>query len=942
MRIRQVAVHCLKNVVTRFWRPRSDVFVSHSLIYFTYYIHDLKILLSCRLISNEEKSNFRARLIQLLPEPNDIIATQICVLIAQIARLDWPRFWSDLFPTFFSLFQASSGLPRYRVLQAMRHTLQSLASRTLSADRRQLAALTTTLFEAVASLWSSGNDMILHALSEYANQRASVEQIQGIELDAVVTLEALRVLHLLFMYGFESWKVDSPPMACLRLILDRYAVCVQARDSLGQINPLAKFTRKYIKAFGRLHLDILEKNAASYAPLVPAALEFSFNAVAIQTAASLKWEKFIVDNMLFMEKCMDSKMGPYKEGTAGAAIVDSFFSVERQKQLIQVIMTQLFPLTAKDLEEWENDPEEFIHDAGTDAATEKYRPCAENLFLVLLNRNQTVLGPWVVSVLQQVSQMPPNSLDAILAKDACYNAVARSCWELPPYINFAEWFQSTLQAELNMDRQNPTSPWRIIRRRIGDLLGMWVATHSMAMKPAVYAALNDLMQDPDMVVAFTATQSVNYVIGDTSFTADDFLPYLDTAVRCLFNIVQRAEYVDTKLRVMPALRTTIEQVGDRIGPYADGIVTMLGNMWNSAECTAFLRQATIRTLTKIVDAVGDSSRFAAFFYHVVDYSVSLSSEDILYVLEDGLDLWIAVVNNATVFTPELLQLFPKVLAIINQSVTLIDRCMKVVEAYILLGRSDFLQVYMADLGRLFAKLASDLLDDAISYLLKPLETLIMLYPQEAVPMLQDTFNCMLQHVLEASLTERTITYFLAVFGRVLLHNQPFFLGWFKSLKSPDPSQNVMKMLLQKWVSSFEPMPDLRRRKMSALALISLLGVPEFTSSFAEEAALILQESIGVCLDELEGPGPEYRVRADAVESDDDAILDLPSLSSVGIQTRQLAFLYQNDPVNSVQLHEFIRGKIAACQQVDPQGYATMLQLIEPLVIQQFTERTQGL
>lgn len=819
----------------------------------------------------------------------------------------------------------------------MRHALQALASRTLQADRRQLNSLTTSVFEAVANLWHQGNDLILHGLSEFANQRATAEQIVAVEMEAVVTLEALRVLHLLLQYGFAGWKADSQPMAALRLILDRYGVVVAARDSLGAASPLAKWTRKYIKAFGRLQLDILEKNAASFVPLISTALEFCFTNVVLRTAQSLRYEKFLVDNMIFMEKCMDPTV--FKQGTAGAAVVDSFFSVDRQKELVQLIVTQLFPLTPKDLEEWEAQPEEFIHDAGTDAASEKYRPCAENLFLVLLRRNKAVIGPWIVSVLHQVSQMPPSTLESILARDACYNAIALGCWELPPYIDFGSWFRNSLQVELNTDRQNQQSPWRILRRRIADLLGMWVAAHPHDIKQATYGCLNELMQEEDLVIAFAASQSVNYVVGDTTFTAEEFMPFLDTTVRSLFNILQRAELVDTKLRVIPSLRTTIEQVGHLIGPYADGIVNMLAQLWTSPTCTSFLRQATIRTLTKIVEAIGESTRFASFLYPVISYSVTYGSEDLLYVLEDGLDLWLAVVNTSGSFSPDLLQLFPRLLGLMSHTVNQISHCMKIVEAYILLGRTEFLQVYMPDLGRLFATLAGDLLDDSAPYIVKPLETLLMLYPQESPPLLQGTFNKMLLQVLQSAVSDRTITHFLAVFGRVLLHNQPFFLTWFRSLKSENPGENVMSLFLRKWAASFEPMPDLRRRKMAALALMSLFSVPEFASSFSDEAAIIVEECIGVALDELAGPGPEYRARPDAEDYDDEPILDLPS-TSVGIQTQQLAFLFQSDPVNGVPLRPYIQAKMAECERIDPNGYAAVLRLVEPLVLQQFAESGQ--
>ena len=44
-------------------------------------------------ISNEEKAIIRSKLLTHVDEKNVTIVNQIAVLVAQIARLDWPRFW---------------------------------------------------------------------------------------------------------------------------------------------------------------------------------------------------------------------------------------------------------------------------------------------------------------------------------------------------------------------------------------------------------------------------------------------------------------------------------------------------------------------------------------------------------------------------------------------------------------------------------------------------------------------------------------------------------------------------------------------------------------------------------------------------------------------------------------------------------------------------------
>jgi len=62
------------------------------------------------------------------------------------------------------------------------------------------------------------------------------------------------------------------------------------------------------------------------------------------------------------------------------------------------------------------------------------------------------------------------------------------------------------------------------------------------------------------------------------------------------------------------------------------------------------------------------------------------------LLEDGLLLWHAVLTEATQMTPELLMLYPNNTAIMNRNNYHLKYCMKILEAYIMLGQSDFVPV----------------------------------------------------------------------------------------------------------------------------------------------------------------------------------------------------------------------------------------------------------
>lgn len=59
-------------------------------------------------------------------------------------------------------------------------------------------------------------------------------------------------------------------------------------------------------------------------------------------------------------------------------------------------------------------------------------------------------------------------------------------------------------------------------------------------------------------------------------------------------------------------------------------------------------------------------QLAPFLYPVISLSTNVNEPAHVYLLEDGLDLWLAVVENSFAITPELLQLCDNILPIIGK------------------------------------------------------------------------------------------------------------------------------------------------------------------------------------------------------------------------------------------------------------------------------------
>ncbi|KAK1397234.1 hypothetical protein POM88_007097 [Heracleum sosnowskyi] len=107
------------------------------------------------------------------------------------------------------------------------------------------------------------------------------------------------------------------------------------------------------------------------------------------------------------------------------------------------MLKRYFVLSASDVEEWYQNPESFHHEQDSVLWSEKLRPYAEELYIVLFETHSQLLGPVVVSILQEAMGGCPSTVSEItqglLLKDAAYGAAAYVYYELSNYLIFKDW-----------------------------------------------------------------------------------------------------------------------------------------------------------------------------------------------------------------------------------------------------------------------------------------------------------------------------------------------------------------------------------------------------------------------------------------------------------------------------------------------------------------------
>lgn len=120
------------------------------------------------------------------------------------------------------------------------------------------------------------------------------------------------------------------------------------------------------------------------------------------------------------------------------------------------------------------------------------------------------------------------------------------------------------------------------------------------------------------------------------------------------------------MNVLNIMALIIDKMNECINSQIENLIQYLPLLWEESNDHNLLRCAIVVTLLQIVRAVSDVPvELAPFLYPVISLSTNINDPSHVYLLEDGLDLWLAVVENTSVLTPELLILCENILPIIG-------------------------------------------------------------------------------------------------------------------------------------------------------------------------------------------------------------------------------------------------------------------------------------
>ncbi|KAH1155341.1 hypothetical protein GYH30_050593 [Glycine max] len=951
--VRMMATVYFKNSVNRYWRHRRD----------------------SSGISNEEKMHLRQKLLMYSREENDQIALMLAVLISKIARIDYPKEWPDIFLVLSQQLQSADVLASHRIFLILFRTLKELSTKRLTSDQRNFAEISSHFFDYSWRLWQSDVQTILHgfsSLSRSCNLNAE-DQPHELYLTCERWLLCSKIVRQLIISGFQS---DSKCFQEVRPVKEVSPVLLSAIQSLlpyyssfqKQYPKFWDFVKRACTKLMKILVAFQGRHPYSFGDkfVLSSVLDFCLNRITDPEPYLLSFEQFLIQCMVMIKNILECK--EYKPSLTGrvmdengvtlelmkknissavGGVLTSLLPTERIVHLCNVLISRYFVLTASDLEEWYRNPESFHHEQDMVQWTEKLRPCAEALYIVLFETNSQLLGPVVVSLLQESMNNCPTSVTeitpALLLKDAAYGATAYVYYELSNYLSFKDWFNGALSLELSNEHPN----LRIIHRKVAVILGQWVSEIKDDTKRPVYCALIRLLQGKDLSVRLAACRSLCLHIEDANFSEREFVDLLPICWDSCFKLFEEVQEFDSKVQILNLISILIGHVSEVI-PFANKLVQFFQKVWEESSGESLLQIQLLVALRNFVVALGYQSPICYnILLPILENGIDINSPDELNLLEDSMLLWEATLSHAPSMVPQLLQYFSRLVEIMERNFDHLQVAVNIIEDYIILGGNNFLSMHATNIAKILDLVIGNVNDKGILSVLPVVDILIQCFPMDVPPLISSTLqplNFLLQKLIVICLSggddhdpskTSVKASSAAILARLLVMNTNSLA---QLASDPSTSQllqtasipvqeNILLCLVDIWVDKVDNVSSIQKKTIGlALSIILTLRLPQVLDK--------LDQILSVCTSVILGRNDDLTEEESSGDISSSTSPDEGTIPSKEFRKRQIKF---SDRINQLSLEDCVRENLQTCAAIHGESFNAAMSSMHPSAFAQLKQ-----
>lgn len=836
-------------------------------------------LTCCSAVSKNDKDVIRSRLLEsALQEQDARLALQNALVIAKIARFEYPHDWRDVLSSLANALRSQlPPLQLARALLVLLHIVKELSTGRLQRTRQNMQAATPEIVHVLGTLYVS----LVESWSAYLPPETQQQMEQS--------LLALKVLRRLLVSGYEHPNRDSEVSAFWALTQQHLAIFMQLEQQ-GHAN--MHLLQKHMIQLAKLHHTMAQDHPAAFA-LLPRSLDLvaaywsaakrfgdDFGSkeavVSAVTSASIgtdgdaaneksSAERLTLKGLLIVRACVKMVHTPattFKYRTpddkeersrATETIRQTLLNQAFVQEVMETLVMKFFVFRLSDLKEWEEEPEEWEKREEGEGEDWEFsvRSCSEKLFLDLAIHYKHILVQPLLRVFYSVADADN---DSVLFKDSVYTAIGLAAPVVHEHLDFDAFVRDVLAPEV----QKQTPGFGIIRRRASILLGQWISVKmAPETRPLVYEIFQHLLNKDqplnDQVVRVTAGRQLKNICDDWGFTPDQFLPYAETILRRLMQLIEEVELAETKMALLNTISVVVERLDHAVAPFAGSIVSMLPSLWEASGEEHLMKQAILTILARLVNAMkADSLPMHPMVFPIIKGAVEPGSETEVYLLDDAMDLWAAIlVQTPSPASQELLGLVPYLYPIFELGSDNLRKALEITESYVLLAPEHVLSAGVRiSLFTALSNLLGALRPDANGLVCNLLELVLRaaekLGGETAVIQTTDDLvqTGVLKKLLEGLRGSWTAhcttgplkkdppvdgiveTDYFAILARLILGSLEGFCQACQHAAPADTGTtdlaSTMKWLLEEWFGHLENVGDPSRKKLMSLALTKLL------------------------------------------------------------------------------------------------------------------------
>lgn len=875
--IRFQAVIQLKNGIDKYWRKTST-----------------------HVISKQEKLKIRTKAIEAgLLEPIPQLELQNALMLAKIVRYEFPHDWPDVITVLVNHIRQPLPNSQHRtnILNLTLQVIKELSTARLQRSRTSLRQAAPELFQVLGTLYIVHSQRWIPVLLNSANDGVLATE------DLVISFWALKAIRRLVTAGFENPHRDTNVeqfWTILQRQVGEFWLMAQSEQVKRRDSFTHELVTKHLVQLSKLHLDMARSHPAAFVLLPGCVSLLQSYWGLVKTLGKQYMEELSLYNLkdwqvlesgsraektslleilalkglLLLRATLKMAFNPTQtfkyqhtedkdERKRSIELIKSEVLLEPfVLEVLEVLVTQFFVLRPTDLREWEEEPTEWERreEEITEAWEFSLRSCSEKLFLDLMINYKEVLVPRLLEVFYRYATPENNE---VFLKDSLYTAVGLAASVLNEKLDFNTFLKSTLLPESQLPRPN----YHLLRRRIAILLGQWMPVISETVeKPAVYQIFAQLLfpgELNDQVVRVTAGRQLRPVLEPFDFSYEAFAPYATTIFQSLMSLIKDTELVETKMALLETVRVAVERMEAHVEPFTDEIMSMLPPLWEASGEENLMKQAILTMITAVITSLTKQSlKYQPLILPLIRDSVQPNSEALVYLLEEALDLWSAVIQQTPSAYPppseELLSLSSCLLPLLDLGSESLRQSLDILESYILISPNtillpSFLGPLLTSLSLLIGSKSTgfgsarreiaritQLIETFIKTLSVPrhfsdkamqLQAGQHFFEHSIETSFLQSFISLLREAYDYHLDPRPVrsapaiigpaeTELFSVLARIAFLSPNLFIDAVSAASGP----TTPTWLVSEWIAHFDSIGDVYRKKLHAIAITSLFSI----------------------------------------------------------------------------------------------------------------------